>query len=176
MIRRGKRLFHENRNNMYGKGVIVLVSLLLAGQVSLELCSRYQMVFWEPGMASMTERLTCGPEKGILCSEEKRIRYEELLTATEPVKNSDTENVLMLSEHTWLYLWVEKPVGAFSTWLNGVNETTIDRLDQYYRIIPEKRPEMVFVEKQYDHLLPYFENQGYRASETTGGNFILIAP
>ena len=68
---------------------------------------------------------------------------------------------MYLSEQTWLYLVNENEVAAFSGWMGSINSgwqgkvegITMNRLMQYYQSNPEKKPEVILIEKENESLL-----------------------
>ena len=54
--------------------------------------------------------------------------------------------MLFLSDTTWYYLAAETQLCTYSAWMSGVNEHSLDRLEEYYRISPEKLPDLVYAD------------------------------
>ena len=123
-------------------------ALLFCVQLGLQTYMRYGTVFWETGMREQTYTVEQGLEKGVRTREAEARAYMQLIRETEAVrKDPQVRSVLYLSEKTWLYLLDgEKRMAAYSAWLSGVNESTLDRLDAYYALNPDKRPDAVYYE------------------------------
>jgi len=129
-------------------------------QMRYEIPLRYQSVFQEPGLMEYEEQaeIMRGPQKGIRATVKNAGKYHELLKDAERI---DHQKVLYLSEQTWLYLVNENEVAAFSGWMGSINSgwqgkvegITMNRLMQYYQSNPEKKPEVILIEKENESLL-----------------------
>ena len=81
--------------------------------------------------------------------------------------------LLIFSRNTNLYLSAEKKMGTYSAWLPDVNENSIQRLGKYYDIRPEKIPDAIYVEEQYDRFIPLITEKGFRSESLESGAFLL---
>ena len=64
-------------------------------------------------------------------------------------------------------------MGTYSAWLPDVNENSIQRLGKYYDIRPEKIPDAIYVEEQYDRFIPLITEKGFRSESLESGAFLL---
>lgn len=153
----------------------IFVSYLFIIQISAELFLRYNNVFLEPGSVdAQTVCINSGLERGILVTKERANIYNDSLTEMSIIKNTGYQKVLFLSENTWLYLLCEKEMATYSAWLSGVNDFSINRLDSYYEICTDKKPDLIYVEARYSKYMQHFIAKGYKCDITTKGNYILV--
>ena len=129
-------------------------------QVLTLLYYRYTSIFWEHSRSNQTETITQGPEAGLLVSLEKQTMYSMYYEDTQEYLSED-DNVLFLSEKTWLYLCGNYSNSSMSAWLTERPEQSIDRLSTYYAINPEKTPNVVFVDRDHTNCESYCVENGY---------------
>ena len=153
---------------------VLSLILLITVQIGCELSLRYQNVFWETGIEEQKVYARTGPEKDILMTRNHLDIYERVLAELEPIRNDrDIVRILFFTNDPLLYLYTEKGIGSFSSWLPGINQRTIDRLDLYYEINPEKMPDAIFIPAENEKYLPHFEQMGYSTGRTSEGNYLL---
>lgn len=142
------------------KITICLVSLLLAFQIGGELQLRYKSVHWDSEMESLTEIAEKGPEKGIFMTQDRLDRYKQTLSELEPVRqNGAIDQILVFENDPLLYLIAEKSVASYSPWLSKISQHTVDHLQLYYSMHPEKEPDIVIVPSDnYADYLSDFSN------------------
>ena len=85
----------------------------------------------------------------------------------------DIRSVLFLSTNTYLYLSAEKDMSAFSAWLSGVNEVSLERLETYFDLVPEKVPDGIYLEPEYAQYAEPFLSRGYRKEVLESGAYLL---
>ncbi len=57
-------------------------------------------------------------------------------------KSSEDDPVLILSDMTWLYLYIDRPFGTYSAWQLSFEP---ERLEAYYELNPEKKPKYIYI-------------------------------
>ena len=150
------------------------VSMMLITQIGCEIYLRYNNVFWEDGVSGQVIPAQTGPEKDIMMTEAHYKEYNRLITELEPIRNNDEINrVLFFTQDPVLYLCTEKAIGAFSSWLPGISEHSLKRLDLYYELNPDKIPEIIYIPNKYSEYIPHFETMGYLTDTTKDENFVL---
>ena len=97
-------------------------------------------------MKSQTQLIEDGHNKGLYVTESKLNYYYNCLDNLETLEEYDSDKVLFLSDTTWYYLAAETQLCTYSAWMSGVNEHSLDRLEEYYRISPEKLPDLVYAD------------------------------
>lgn len=154
------------------------VCVLFGFQMKYEIPVRYRSVYWEEGfMEGKLPRmeLTEGPEKGIVCSREPAIKYRQNYA---DVRNISHQRVLFLSQEFWMPLINENENAGFSAWLGLLiddGDSIMERLRLYYQRNPHKRPDIVFLESEYAHLLPYFSEEDYQMDRLPSGSYVMRA-
>ncbi|SDH61410.1 hypothetical protein SAMN05421493_102123 [Pseudobutyrivibrio sp. 49] len=149
-------------------GFYTLVSVFLVGEMFL----RIYNVFWEDSIKTQCYRLMAGPEKGLIVSEEKNSLYNEYYEDVTNNLNSDDE-VLFLSDKTYLYLMGGYKNMSYSAWLSGEPANWINKLSAYYEFNPEKIPSVIFIDKEYSELQDIISEYGYEnVVITEQGNII----
>ena len=92
----------------------------------------------------MNDRISVGANKGIYTTQEYEENYTSLYNDVEFVRNYAGDSVLYTSRNTWFYLEDQKKNASFSAWTSGVNETSSNRLVQYYELDKQRLPDIVY--------------------------------
>ena len=58
--------------------------------------------------------------------------------------------------------------------VTAVSDFTLERLQTYYEHCPEKRPEVIFLGKEHEDMLPHFSAEKYRANRLESGNYLIF--
>lgn len=167
-------ILHTSPRFRLRKPALILVGLFIIVQFGIQTLYRYHAVIWDNKMEELTTAITDGVEKGVYTTEEKYNTYYQDLSIISQLKKYRSERFLHLSEKTWYYLHVDAENAAYSAWLSGVNEHTVAKLQEYYAINPQKMPDVVFVDADYQQYADLFcEQFSYRA-EVIDGGIVLI--
>lgn len=184
VILTGKEVLEKSNINWLRLLTLCAVSAVLVMQLVCTAYARYISVFWESGwfgagMPAQTQLMGESAQKGILVSTEKEELYNTFLEDTKPLREEiKPQNVLYMSQNTWLYLVSEDMrTASFSAWLPGVDMEqfghTVERLYSYYEINPDKLPQAVYAEAQYHQFAQEFADKyGYTETETQHGNYL----
>jgi len=159
-----KDLFSEHKTVFSRVIVLAILVALFIPQISFQISMRYWIVFWENGIRYQTQLIDKGIYRGLLVSKEKEELCNLIEKQMEQVREfaSDNSKILYLSQSTWYYLFNDYEMAAYSGWLSGVNELSIDRLEKYYELNPDKYPDIVFVDSYNRSLARVFsERFGY---------------
>ena len=175
MIEFVKELDLKTNNKTLARIALVSAALLIGIQSGAELYSRYSSIYWEDdGMAAQTVLAENGTEKGILMTPE---RYDAYLSdnADMAVIRNDTRisRLLILSNNTNLYLSAGREFATYSAWLGGVDDYTMQRVDVFYDIRPEKIPDTIYIEKGFSQYNEMFADKGYDSEQLDSGAFLL---
>ena len=146
-----KQEWLENQELLYkAKNTLMILSalFLILLQIRGIAYARYYTVYWDYPIKTLNCCIKQGPEKGIYTTEEKREFYDDFIEDLHEIKqHTDAKNVLYLSSLCWAYLvYPEDRVTTFSAWLHG---HTIERLQAYYLINPDKEPDVILVDDDY---------------------------
>ena len=156
------------------RAALVGTALVLLVQFYGEARLRYNTVFWEPGMREQTALAESGPERGILMSPERLDSYLEGERDAALIRSRpELQKLLFLSERTHLYLSTQREIAAFSAWLSKVNETSLERLERYYALCPEKLPDAIYIEPEFASYTARVEAWGYCAETLDSGAYLL---
>jgi len=113
-------------------GMCVLITFCFLGY------ARTEHVFWQTSPSTLTEQCSEGSVKGIYVTKETKKFYDERIADIKEKNITSKDNVLFLTQDTFLPLEITAPVAQYSCWLSGVNEATFSRLKTYYAMVPEK--------------------------------------
>lgn len=154
----GKRTPAVRRNSL-GSALPIMLSLVLTMTLcGLLIYRRATHVFWESSMKTQTTTLDYGPQAGVITTAAKEQLYDRLMDAVLYIEEkTSAKSVLFLTEHTWMYLACpELRNSAYSAWLSGINQDSINKLIAYYRLNPAKLPDVIFAdtkEEEYADIL-----------------------
>ena len=152
----------------YGAGA--LAGALLVVQLGTQCVLRYRSVFWETGMQTQTVQEEQGIQKGLIISEAWHSSYTWSLKNLRQIEEYEPEKVLFLSKATWYYLATDYEICTYSAWIAGVTEHSVNRLESYYQLNPEKLPDLVYADSQYRDAAVYFcQKMGYEMKAVSGG-------
>ena len=142
----------ENSKKQYRYVILSIALVLISAQLCSQAVLRYKSVFWEKGgMPAQTEYISEGVQSGIYVSKEKFTEYNEMYSRIAELNKYNKKSVVFITMDTRYYLYGEYEIGAFSSWLGGVNPIIIERLETYYELNPENLPEMGYIEIQEDN-------------------------
>ena len=151
---------------------IGILCLTLAYQITTESCLRYQNIYWGTALNTQTEQISEGVQKGLYVTPEYKEGYTWDLEMLKTVDSFHGEQVLYLTETTWYYLQGQGKNAAYSAWLSGVSQYTLDQLEAYYAINPQKLPDVVYT-MDTDIAAKFCELFGYRIADETYGLILL---
>lgn len=148
----------------------VLAALQIGGTAFL----RYWNVFWDGDIRYQTETVAEGTHRGLIVepyrvgqldASERVMRELERRAAGKPV--------LPLTRETRMFMGDYRN-GAYSAWLSGVDDVTLDRLEAYYALHPEKLPAAAWTASENAGVAGQFCTRfGYTAEETPDGIFLM---
>lgn len=161
----------------YGKlmrGAAVCTVALAVGTLGiLQIKAKADHCFWETGEPeTLTYKMQNGVAKGIYTNPTNGANYDALyFDLNSYFSDKQNENVLMLTEKTWCYLAAgDVSYGTFSAWISGENETSVQRLNEFYEINPDKSPVYVYIPKDskwnFANIYNEATEKGYSVQET----------
>lgn len=170
-FRTAKHVFPE-RKPLRAAAAAALAVLVLA-QAGGTAYLRYRNVFWGATIHEQTETITEGTHKGLIVEPESAKLYASTQPAmAELARRSGGGRVLVLTEYTWMSMG-DYQNAAYSPWLSGVNDTTLDRLEMYYALCPENRPAAAWAAAEDAACAEAFcARFGYAAETTPDGIFM----
>lgn len=151
-------------------GVTITVVLLFAVQFGMQIYTKTVHTFWEEPVWKLDTRITEGPLKGTVTTEEKAEEYQVKLEDIRTHLKKDGP-VLFATKDTWCYLYADGDYATFSSYLSGGLEQAAERWEVYYKVHPEKIPYYIYVPKENSEewaaqIQQKAEEYGYRAEES----------
>ena len=102
----------------------------------------YERVFVWDKESPMNEKVTRGPYKGLLTTAQVKDGYEAILTDLDRIKDAESTGPLfVMGQFPYAYLYLEMPYASYNAWYSG----SLDRVIEYWRVFPEKRPDYVYI-------------------------------
>ena len=124
------------------------VVLMLVLQGWFQIGSKARHVFWDGEPATLTSQIKHGVAKGILTSKGNCEQYENLYKDMQTYIANKKGNILFLAEKSWLYLDADDlDYGTFSAFISGEKPSSLERLQTYFEMNPDKTPDYVYVPK-----------------------------
>lgn len=155
--------------NIAGKIICSLVMILC---FSIGLYAMITYTYCNGKTLKLKVEIKQGPYKGLVCSQSIQNAYNKVVQDLEPIKNSDSENVLLLTGF-WYYLDVNKKPSCSSCFYHTVDDALLDQLEQYYDLYPQFIPDIVYIQDIHKDLLDRVIAYGYQSEETKTGSYIL---
>lgn len=139
----------------------VFVALMIVMQGAVQITAKAEHCFWETGSPeTLTSEISTGPAKGIYTNYDNFCKYEDINNDLNYYDNKEKDNILFLTARTWTYLAVEDfPYATFSAWISGERESSIQRLQTYYALNPERKPTYIYIPKDSEWDLTNVYNQ-----------------
>ncbi len=130
------------------RGSFGLVALMMLIQSGIQIYSKATHCVRESDIATLTEKISYGPAKGIYTNDNNYSDYVDIYTDIQYYNSKEKGNILFLTEKPWTYLATEAfSYGTLSTW-NPEIPNSIKRLKQYYSINPDKKPKYIYILKK----------------------------
>lgn len=142
------------------RSLSAVLIVLFAAQYSLMVYTKIHHKFWyDSDNSALTRVIREGPYQGVRVTPETEARYLEELEALRPLLDKEG-NVLYADYSTWYYLATPRlGIGAYSAWLSGETDATIERLDAYYEQNPGKLPDYIFIPIRNRWNMEYFKQR-----------------
>lgn len=147
----------ENISAMISLVSIAMLSCMLVRD-NAELCSGNCRTTGIDLTANLTEKMSGGVADGLLATYEENHNYQKYLEETKEIRSYKGKNVLYFSWEMWLYLMDSKENAAFSAWLSFAQpDIAVERMLEYWRLNPEKKPDAMFIDKDFTNAEQYME-------------------
>ena len=125
---------------------------------------RFVNVYRDAPMNALDTRIKAGPAAELLTTKEHHDTYMSVLSDIDRYKDGHGY-VLFSKLLPWGYLACDAKPAAPSTWRNTLGSK---RLAEYYKLYPERSPDLVFVLNTYDSCGDIEADPAPNANETTG--------
>lgn len=155
--------------------------LILCGvQIFSEIYVSLNYVYWEEDISLLSYKIEEGPLKGIYTTKEKKENYDINYDNIRSIENLQGKHILIFNYFSCGYLVAEEARnGAFSAWMPEYNDLDDEKMIQYYKLHPEKVPEIIYVDTQTtcdwdeDEWNNWCEKSGYIKEEFVNGGSVL---
>lgn len=117
---------------------ITLLSLIFVRGVAL---------FRDDSVVDLNKKIESGPAKGLYVNGYDYALYHNIQTDVERL-DYKSKNLLLLTERTWTYLFIDAPLAQYSTYLPGINKQTMNVLKTYYHVNKSKSPEVIYIPRE----------------------------
>ena len=163
-------VFNDKKlNNNLGKTLISFVFIIC---FSVGLYALVSYAYINGKMNKLNVKIERGPYKGIYCSQTIRNTYYKLVQDLEPIRNSKSKKVLLLTNF-WYYLDIDKKPSCSSCFYLTVDDLFLDQQEEYYQLYPQFIPEVIYVGHNHTDLLERVKSYGYSGEQTELGAYIL---
>ena len=170
-------LFVRETRGDAGHGALCLsLGCSLAFFAVLLCLSKANHCFWDDAPSRLKSEISAGPGRGIITSEALEESYTLIYEDMQSYREADRGELLIMSQIPWCYLIADDyPYGSFSAWLSGLDESTVQRLELYYQINPDKIPDYIYIVKsnafgplflQHEDIVAGAESHGYTLLES----------
>ncbi len=90
------------------------------------------------------KELEKGPYAGLHLEDDNLQRNSSIMDDLDTIRlRTDADDpVLIISEFSWMYLYLDRPFATYSTWMPFLE---IERLDTYFSMNPDKMPKYIYV-------------------------------
>lgn len=156
------KLIEENRETAK-KYVSTIYKVAMAISLTVVIASmayyRYEGIYSYLGtitIKEMTQQIDSGCYSGVKSSDDLYNDIKKTKADLDKCGLSKNDKVLILSERTWLALENRGRLSQYSAWLSGIGENTVKRLNEYYKLNPDDKPDYVYIckdeakEEKYD--------------------------
>lgn len=138
-----------------GRAMAVPVFICTAVSAALLLYVRAGYCFMSPPVSQFDAQCVSGPAAGICAAEDDAVRCDSVSLSMKS-KNFDADgNTLFLATDPLFYLCMDTGLAQYSAWLSFNIDSTPSRLEAYYSLNPDKRPDTIVIEKS---ILPELES------------------
>ena len=124
------------------------MAVSLSVVVMLTAYYRYEGIFSYSGQTTvkeMTVQMNAGCYSGIMASEGSSSNFNKFKIDFDRCNFTRGDEILILSARTWLSLENKGGAAQYSAWLSGIDRITIERLNEYYSLNPDKKPNYVYI-------------------------------
>lgn len=164
----------NNTKDKHSQNVVMAAFIVaIAFVLGTETFSRYYQVFCEPDRFQQTHTFEYGALRGIKMTEETYIHCKRNIEDTAILNEQKVGKVLVIDKDSWLYFYLDADMSTHSVFFLYVDDYSIDTLEEYYELNPEKRPDAIYVPGYFPDILPRVAGLGYEGSFTKNSGCIL---
>lgn len=127
----------------HGKGESVSAALFLSVLLFVKVISVYD------GSGDYSVKVQHGPLAGLYDSEENSQEYEQTLSDMEAINAEEGKSVILVSQRTWAYLALQKPIASISTYQYLLEpEQFMEVQEEYLTLHPDDFPVLIYADKE----------------------------
>lgn len=138
-----------------GRAKAVPVFICTAVSAALLLYVRAGYCFMSPPVSQFDTQCISGPAAGIYAAEDDAARCDSVSLSMNSKSFDADGNTLFLATDPLFYLCTDTGLAQYSAWLSFNIDSTPSRLEAYYGLAPDKRPDTIVIEKS---ILPELES------------------
>ena len=144
-------------------------------QGSMQVTSKAENTFWDYNPSTLDAQIEDGPAKGVITNTYNKDEYTRLYNDIVSYRDMPDENILFITEKSWMYLAVhDKPYATYSGWLSDMYpDNSLNRLKTYYELNPDKIPYYIYMPKSanfdFERVITEAKANGYFLTETDAG-------
>lgn len=138
-----------------GRAKAVPVFICTAVSAALLLYVRAGYCFMSPPVSQFDAQCVSGPAAGICAAEDDAVRCDSVSLSIKSKNFNADGNTLFLATDPLFYLCTDTGLAQYSAWLSFNIDSTPSRLEAYYSLNPDKRPDTIVIEKA---ILPELES------------------
>ena len=138
-----------------GRAKAVPVFICTAVSAALLLYVRAGYCFMSPPVSQFDSQCISGPAAGIYATEDDAGRCDAVSLSMKSKSFDADGNTLFLATNPQYYLCTDTGLAQYSAWLSFDIDSTPSRLEAYYSLNPDKRPDTIVIEKS---ILPELES------------------
>lgn len=138
-----------------GRAKAVPVFICTAVSAALLLYVRAGYCFMSPPLSQVDTQCISGPAAGIYAAEDDAARCDSVSLSMNSKSFDADGNTLFLATDPLFYLCTDTGLAQYSAWLSFNIDSTPSRLEAYYSLNPDKRPDTIVIEKA---ILPELES------------------
>ena len=138
-----------------GRAKAVPVFICTAVSAALLLYVRAGYCFMSPPVSQFDTQCISGPAAGIYAAEADAARCDSVSLSMKSKSFDADGSTLFLATDPLFYLCTDTGLAQYSAWLSFNIDSTPSRLEAYYSLNPDKRPDTIVIEKA---ILPELES------------------
>lgn len=138
-----------------GRAKAVPVFICTAVSAALLLYVRAGYCFMSPPVSQFDTQCISGPAAGIYAAEDDAARCDSVSLSMNSKSFDADGSTLFLATDPLFYLCTDTGLAQYSAWLSFNIDSTPSRLEAYYGLAPDKRPDTIVIEKS---ILPELES------------------
>ena len=127
------------------KGMPVFVCIAVSAALLLYIRANYSFVSLP--VSRLDTQCISGPSAGIYAIEKEAARCDSVSLSMKEKSFDPNGNTLFLTTNPQYYLCTDTGLAQYSAWLSFNIDSTPSRLEAYYSLNPDKRPDTVVIEK-----------------------------